>query len=239
MVTTNHHENTANNTDSDDSPVDESALHARRSMDGSFSSALTTRDDEDGLSLSGSSAAGGNNITLVVASAEAGPSASIPQIREMSDPALLFNSTELPDFEDEDYDHEDCKKIADQLHNHVDSLIEACKDQQSQLKDMHKSYTGYVKKAEAHMKSQQKKLISNNQDAAKTSLELAQLKNRVKEQDQKMKKMDAELEGKRSARNELAEKEIVMLKSNETWQKNTIKDQEKMMKTMAANHKDL
>ena len=53
MVTTNHHENTANNTDSDDSPVDESALHARRSMDGSFSSALTTRDDEDGLSLSG------------------------------------------------------------------------------------------------------------------------------------------------------------------------------------------
>ena len=69
---------------------------------------------------------------------------------------------------------------------------------------------------------------------AKTSLELAQLKNRVKEQDQKMKKMDAELEGKRSARNELADKEIVMLKSNETRQKNTIKDQEKMMKTMAA-----
>ena len=60
---------------------------------------------------------------------------------------------------------------------------------------MHKSYTGYVKKAEAHMNSQEK-LISNNQDAAKTSLELAQLKNRVKEQDQKMKKMDAELEGK-------------------------------------------
>ena len=41
----------------------------------------------------------------------------------MSDPALLFNSTELPDFEDEDYDHEDGKKIADQLHNHLDSLI--------------------------------------------------------------------------------------------------------------------
>jgi hypothetical protein len=56
---------------------------------------------------------------------------------------------------------------------------------------MHKSSTGYVKKAEAHMKSQQKKLIGNNQDAAKTSLELAHLKNRVKEQDQKIKKMDA------------------------------------------------
>jgi hypothetical protein len=54
MVTTNHHENTANNTDCDDSPIDESALHVRRSMDGSFSSALTTKDDEDGLSLSGS-----------------------------------------------------------------------------------------------------------------------------------------------------------------------------------------
>jgi hypothetical protein len=53
MVTTNHHENT-NNTNSDDSLVDESALHAHRSMDGSFSSALTTWDDEDGLSLSGS-----------------------------------------------------------------------------------------------------------------------------------------------------------------------------------------
>jgi hypothetical protein len=38
---------------------------------------------------------------------------------------------------------------------------------------MHKSYIGYVKNAEAHMKSQQKKLISNNQ-----------LKNRVKEQGQ-------------------------------------------------------
>jgi hypothetical protein len=108
----------------------------------SFSSALTTRDDDNGLSLSGSSATGGNNITLVVASTEAGPSAYIPQIRKMSDPVLLFTSTELPGFEDEDYDHEDCKKIADQLHNHVDSLIEACKDQQSQLKDMHKIYTG-------------------------------------------------------------------------------------------------
>ena len=155
MVTTNHHENTANNTDSDDSPVDESALHVRRSMDGSFSSALTTRDDGRWSFFEWFSATGGNNITLVVASAEAGPSASIPQFREMSDPALLLNSTELPDFEDKDYDHEDCKKIADQLHDHVDSLIEACKDQQSQLKEMHKSYTGYVKKAEAHMKSQQ------------------------------------------------------------------------------------
>jgi hypothetical protein len=76
------------------------------------------------------------------------------------------------------------------------------------LKEIHKSYTVYLKKAEAHKKSQQKKLISNNQ-----------LKNRVKEQDQKMKKMDAELEEKCSARIDLAEKEIEMLKSNETWQK--------------------
>ena len=127
MVTTNHHENTAKNINSDDSPVDESALHDHHTMGGAFSSTLTTRDDKDGLSLSGSSAAGGNNITLVVASAEAGLSLSIPQIREMSDLALLFNSTELRDFEDDDdYDHKDLEKIADQLHDHIDSLIEAC-----------------------------------------------------------------------------------------------------------------
>jgi hypothetical protein len=152
----------------------------------------------------------------------------IPKPPEIDDPPdevepALLVKVEKSDLPENKSPHKACYKAHKHTGAQLNDLIDVTNHLEKSLHRLHISHNEYVETSQACMQQQQKDLLSIKQAEAKQSVEVTKLKITIDELKGRIKRQEAQLDGKKKIFEEGMQKEVGLLQSQ-------IKSMEKLAK---------